>query len=129
MEYDYEKLSFASASPALDDVLPLPSDDGTCRRVSTDLVLPYMALEGRPGIFSRKFTRMTRFQSVIQATYLSSLVTNHITACLEHSPSRDIEVQNLDAALHSFCSALIPPPNQGIDRYCGAYGVRSRYQS
>jgi hypothetical protein len=125
-EYEYNNLLFASESPALDDVLPLPGDNETCRRVSTDLVLPYMVCEGRPDLFNRQFTRMTRFQSLIQATYLSSLVTTHINADAEYSPSRDTEVKDLDVALHSFCSALIVPPHQTTGRYCGAYGVRTR---
>jgi hypothetical protein len=126
-EFDYSRLRFTSEAPALDDILPeIPLGNETCCRVSDDLVVPHMVDEGRHDLFSREFTRMTRFQSTIQATFFSSLVTKHITAGSRDPASRDAEARNLDAALHSFCSALIPPPEKATGRYCGAFGIRTR---
>jgi len=66
-EFDYSTLHEA---PALDDILPeIPLGNETCCRVSDDLVVPHMVDEGRHDLFSREFTRMTRFQSAIQATF------------------------------------------------------------
>lgn len=104
----------------------MPEDSGTPRRVSTDLVLPHMVLDGRPDLFKRQFTRMSKFQSAIQATYLLGLVNNHIMASHEDILWRDNEAQDIDVALHSFCSALIPPPEFTDGCYCGAYGVRTK---
>jgi hypothetical protein len=100
--------------------------DETCHQVSDGLVLPHMVDEGRHDLFNREFTRMNHFQSTIQATYLSSLVTNLITAEVKDSTSRDAEIRNLDAALHSFCSALMPSPGKATGQYCGAFGARTR---
>jgi hypothetical protein len=105
--------------------MPLPGDNGIHRRVSTDLVLPYMVLGGRSDLFKRQFTRLSKFQSVIQATYLLGLVNSHIMASHDDILWRDNEAQDIDVALHSFCSTLIPPPEYTGSRYCGAYGMRS----
>jgi hypothetical protein len=85
-----------------------------------------MVKEGRPDVLNREFTRMSRFESTVQATYLSNLVMKHVAAGAEDRTSREEEFRNLDIALHSFCSALIPPPQKASGRYCGAFGVRTR---
>lgn len=49
----------------------------------------------------------------------------HITISYDDHNLRDEEFKNLDIALHSFCSALIPPPEKATGRYCGSFGVRT----
>lgn len=108
-------------------MLPTPAlSDEEYHRVSDDLVLPSMVKEGKPELLSREFTRMSRFESTVQATYLSSLVMKHINISNDDHILRNKEFRNLDITLHSFCSALIPPPEKATGRYCGSFGVRTR---
>jgi hypothetical protein len=104
-----------------------PLDTEIHHRVSDNLVLPEMVDEGRPELlFNREFTRIGRFGSIIQATYLSNLVDEHITCDSQDPVSRDTRARNLDDLLHSFCSALIPPPGKTDDQYDGAFAIRTK---
>ena len=116
-------LPFASAPPALDDALPISSQDKTTPVVSDDLILPHMIDEGNVDLLDRKFTRISPFGSTVQATYISNLVTNHIRNRSGDPVSWETEARCLDAALKAFASSLIPPPGKSIGLYCGAYGV------
>jgi hypothetical protein len=104
-----------------------PLDTEIHHRVSENLVLPDMVNEERPELlFNREFTRMGRFGSIIQATYLSNLVSGHVTGDSQDPVSRDTQARNLDASLHSFCSVLIPPPGKTDDLYDGAFAIRTK---
>jgi hypothetical protein len=92
-------------------------------RVSDDLITPDMVHDGQCELFNREFTRMGRFGSTIQATYLSDLVDSHITGDNEYHPSTEIQARKLDAALQSFFTTLIPPPGKADGQYCGSFGV------
>ena len=123
-ECGHDGLAFASPAPALDNILPVIfQDNKVSHRVSDDLILPDMIDEGQPGLFDREFTKLGHFGSTIQATYLSSLVTSHITSGSDDSVAREAGTRNLDTALNSFTSTLIPPPGKADGRYCGAFGV------
>lgn len=128
VEFEHNKLPFASQAPSQHDILPLaPGDTKTSHPVSTDLVTPDNT-GGGTELFNREFTRLGNFGSTIQATYLSSLVTDHITENKGYE-MREAEARKLDAALQSFACTLIPPPGKADGRYCGAYGLRTLYVS
>ena len=97
-EYKYDGLHFASPAPALDDILPKSPHSNEIYYVSDDLVLPDMADEGEDALFEREFTKMGRFGSTIQATYVTSLVSIHITSGDESNVSREAEARKLDIA-------------------------------
>ena len=122
-EYKYDGLHFASPAPALDDILPKSPHSNEIYYVSDDLVLPDMADEGEDALFEREFRKMGRFGSTIQATYVSSLVSIHITSGDESNVSREAEARKLDIALQSFFLTLIPPPGKAVDIYCGPFGL------
>jgi hypothetical protein len=126
-EYRQGKLPFASHGPALDDILPVtPDGSSALYRVSDDLITPDMVHDGQCGLFNRKFTRMGRFGSTIQAAYLSDLVDSHIAGGNEDHPSKEAQARKLDAALQSFFSTLLPPPGKADGQYCGSFGVSTR---
>ena len=126
LEYGHNRFPFASQAPTLDDFLPLILDDReTLYPVSTDLITPDMTAYEGAELFSREFTRLGNFGSTIQATYLSSLVTRHITDESKCHASREDEARKLDTALQSFACTLIPPPGMADGQYCGAYGLRT----
>jgi hypothetical protein len=126
LEYEPNKLPFASQPPLLEDLLPLiPGDNATSHPVSTDLITPDMTVESEIELFNRPFTKLGNFGSTIQATYLTSLVTHHTTSSHPSLESREEEAKKLDAALQSFACTLIPPPGRADGQYCGAYGLRS----
>ena len=126
LEYGHNKFLFASQAPTLDDFLPpIQGDTETLYPVSTDLITPDMTVYKGAELFNREFTRLGNFGSTIQATYLSSLVTRHITDESKCNVSREDEARRLDMALQSFACTLIPPPGMADGQYCGAYGLRT----
>ena len=126
LEYEHSKLPFAAQAPALNDLLPLvPGDSETTCTVSTDLITPDMTVYEGSELFNREFTRLGNFGSTIQATYLSSLVTRHITEDSKFDATREVETKKLDTAPQSFACTLIPPPGMADGAYCGAFGLRT----
>ena len=120
-----QNLPFASQAPCLDDLLPLvPNENGESYPVSTDLVTPNLT-DGQIELFNREFTRLGNFGSTIQACYLSTLVTAHITNTCTIPEDKQEEARKLDTALQSFGCVLIPPPGMAVGSYCGAYGLRT----
>ena len=84
-------------------ILPVIFQDSKVSyRVSDDLVLPDTIDEGEHGLFDREFTKMGQFGSTIQATYVSSLVSIHVTSGSDDSVSREAGARKLDIALKSF---------------------------
>lgn len=125
--YEHNNLPFASSPPYLDDLLPLvPNANGESYPVSTDLVTPDMT-DGQTELFNRPFTRLGSFGCTIQACYLSSLVTRHITDASKSYSEKEVEARKLDAALQSLSCVLIPPPGMAEGAYCGAYGLRTLF--
>lgn len=74
-------------------------------------------------VFDREFTRMSPFGSTIQATYISSLVANHISDRDEDPVSWETKAGYLDLVIQEFCSTLIPPPGKSIGSFCGSFGM------
>lgn len=129
MEYEEYRLPCTSQSPNLDDILPLTALDGDLpHRVGDDLVLPGTSAISQIGLHSRGFTRFGPFASSVQATYLLSLVMRHVLGGeINSTESRQRNLVELDTALHSFASAMIPPPGEGKGDYCGGYSMFTKY--
>jgi hypothetical protein len=79
-----------------------------------------------PAAFEREFTRLGYFASTVQATYLSSLVAQHIRSTDRDPDARREDTIKLDRALQSFAFTMIPPPGRAEGAYCGAYWMRTK---
>lgn len=107
--------------------MPLvPLDDGVLYYVADDLLLPDDVEETGSELKSSGFTKFGNFAATVQGTYLSSLVTHHVLGDYHDPKSRQTRAAKLDAALHYFAGALIPPPGEAEGSYCGGYGMRTR---
>jgi hypothetical protein len=122
------KLPLSTEPPNPDDLLPVISlDDRIGSRVADDLLLPeQIETTGELKLKNRGFTKLSVYSTIIQSTYLSSLVTRHVLDRSKGSDTREAEAARLDTALQSFGSSLIPPPGQANGDYCGAYAIRTR---
>jgi hypothetical protein len=116
-------LPFASAPPALDDALPISTQDETPHIVSDGLILPHIVGAGNLDLFNSGFTMISPFGSTVQATYISSLVTEHIRNYDKDPISWETEAQQLDLTIQSFCSNLIPHPGKSVGQYCSTFGI------
>lgn len=92
-----------------------------------DLLMPDMVDCLRPAELEWKFTRLGYFASTVQATYLSTLVTQHIQSKDRYPDDvRREEAIKLDRALQAFSFTLIPPPGKAEGTYCGSYWMRTK---
>jgi len=124
-DYTGNQVPHASEPPKADDILPatLPGDKSGLT-VSHNLYLAEdLQTDGNFEIKSCEFTTLSPFTTTVQATYFSSLVTEHILHGSKDPVSRGFATVKLDMMLQAFGGTLIPPPGKAVGHYCGAFGI------
>ena len=113
-DYEDNRLPLASEAPTSEDYLPRASSDtDTYYRVKDDLLLPDEVEPGPDGwkpTEARNFTVVGTFGAAVQAAFLASNVTRHISDIDRDLVTRADDARRLDIALQSFVGSCIPPP-------------------
>ena len=128
-DYMENKLPLVTESPKLDDLLPMTSPaDERGHTVGYNLFLAEdIERNGNSELRTSSFTTLSPFAAIIQATYLSSLVTQHVFHGAKDPVTRRSDSTRLDLNLAAYAGALIPPPGKAAGHFCGAYGIRTWY--